>query len=106
MGGVAGMGAGALGGLAAGALGGAAGATGPGAALAGALLAAWMLLVFALRRRLQRRLEGLDPTNPADRREIINSMSSLEFPLSSRLAIEVGLFKTFAIPSISSVLHQ
>ncbi len=65
-----------------------------------------MLLVFALRRRLQRRVEGLDPTNPSDRKEIVECMSSLEFPLSSRISLEMGLFKTFAIPSISAVLHQ
>jgi len=65
-----------------------------------------MLLVFVLRRRLQRRVEGLDPTKPSDRKEIVNCISSLEFPLSSRISLELGLFKTFAIPSISAVLHQ
>ena len=94
-----------LGALAAGALAGAGGASG-GAWAALAALAAWMVVVWVFRRRLQHRLEGLDPTKPADRKEIVWSLSSLEFTLSSRIALELGLFKTFGIPSISAVLHQ
>ena len=67
-----------------------------------AVLVGWMLLVRAFRYRHVRMLEGLDPERDAQR--IVCLTSSKEFPLTGRLALEMALFRTYAIPSISKIL--
>lgn len=47
-----------------------------------------------------------DDLDPEVARQIQFQVSSLEFPLVSRISLEFALFRTYAIPSISKLLQQ
>jgi hypothetical protein len=56
------------------------------------------------RRRRVARLAALDPV--ADHQAIVRIDGTLEFPWDTRRALELALFRTFAVPRISGLLHR
>jgi hypothetical protein len=56
------------------------------------------------RRSVLRRIEDLDPA--VDFREICRLMTTLEFPWDMNQALSFALFRTYAVPSIGSLLAR
>ncbi|MCO5603391.1 hypothetical protein L7F22_057541 [Adiantum nelumboides] len=68
------------------------------------LLAPWKLLCFFLRRRRSSLVSRLHPLR--DSHTILAHLAFVDFPFTFRRSLEFGLFRTYAIPSISRTLSQ
>ena len=66
------------------------------------LLSLWLKLVSQLRWMQYDRVQKLDPRQ--HRQQIVYQTASREFPFMGRVALEMALFRTYAIPSISRIL--
>lgn len=55
-------------------------------------------------RHLLHRIQQLDPER--DHQEIVRLSNVYEFPWDTQRALEFALFRTYAVPSISGLLHQ
>jgi len=58
----------------------------------------------AAERTIMRKISELDPVE--EHQEIVYLLSSYEFPWDIERSLEFALFRTYAVPSISRLLHQ
>jgi hypothetical protein len=59
---------------------------------------------FASRRHRLRHIAALDPVT--QHQQIVRITGTLEFPWDMKRALELALFRTYAVPRISSLLHH